>query len=80
MIEELQQAQARLNTYNARYPGLTPYMLLRLSADHPTAHVADDNGHITMCGTRLHRGFTASAEEARRLCDRCRHIIQRRLN
>lgn len=82
MIPLLQQAQAHLDAYNhrvARYRGHPPYVLVRVSLQNPTAHIAQRDARITRCGTRLRGQQIISAEEATRLCGRCEKFLEQGL-
>ena len=72
--------QTILDEYNARYPALTHYRLVRVSKLHPTAHIAPVDGTSAVCGTDLYRGFEASVEGATNFCGRCRRTLDRRLS
>ncbi len=75
--------QAILDSYNARYPTLTHYRLVRVSKNHPAVHIAPVQTTReelpTVCGAHLYTGHTLPAEGGNVLCGRCRRTLDRRL-
>jgi len=78
MLEAIKEAQDILDAYNARWPQISPYILVRVSHLHPTVHIALQDGLMTVCGTHLYKGTAGDPVEGKRLCDRCNHQLQRR--
>jgi hypothetical protein len=79
MLEALTQAGKTLEIISRRRPDQPPYVLLRLSGVHPTAHISANDGRWTVCGIYRHLSFSVGVEGATRLCSKCSYWAEKQL-
>jgi hypothetical protein len=79
----LEDEQQRLDHYNQQRPASPEYEMLRLSAHHPSVHLAyipaGTKPAYTVCGTLFHPPRCIGPEEGRTLCNKCRAWLDKRV-